>query len=89
MTGSEALQIVANPQLGCEHKKYSKALDIIQDALEKQIAKKCDMEQDEKDNDCYECPSCGTFVGYAVDCAEEHYQPNYCSWCGQRLDWEV
>lgn len=40
-----------------------------------------------KQEDCYECPNCGSFLGYVSDCKDEHYQDNYCRCCGQALDW--
>lgn len=56
-------------------------------ALEKQIAKKPDVQQDNRNNDCMECPSCDSFIGYECDCRDEHYQINYCPNCGQAIDW--
>ena len=38
--------------------------------------------------DCYECPTCGSFLGYVSDCEDEEYQSNYCRCCGQAIDWE-
>jgi hypothetical protein len=46
------------------------------------------VEIDFYEHDCMECPSCDSFLGYASDCKDEHYQDNYCPHCGQRLDWE-
>lgn len=40
-----------------------------------------------KEENVYECPNCGSFLGYEIDCKEECYQSLYCSGCGQRLDW--
>lgn len=60
-------------------------------ALEKQISKKPYVQQvvkDFREHDCYECPNCDCFVGYVSECQEEHYQDNYCSNCGQKLDWK-
>ena len=53
-------------------------------------AKTPDLQQVEVDfyeHDCYECPECGSFLVYAVECVEENYQDNYCRNCGQKLDW--
>lgn len=35
--------------------------------------------------DCYECPTCGSFLGYAIDCEDEQYQEGYCRNCGQAI----
>lgn len=59
-------------------------------AMEKQIPKKQYIQQIEVDyyeHDCYECPSCDSFLGYVSECKEEHYQNNYCDGCGQHIDW--
>lgn len=64
-----------------------KAYKIAIEALEKQLPKRVDFEEDVAENMCVECPSCGSFLGYQVDCLDENYQFNYCEHCGQRLDW--
>lgn len=66
---------------------YSIAFDMAMDALEKQIPKKPYIQQDDRNNDCMECPSCDSFIGYEYDCRDGHYQINYCNYCGQKLDW--
>lgn len=60
-----------------------KNVAVVVEALEKQIAKKPVLYAD----DCLECPTCDSFIGYASDCKDEHYQANNCSGCGQKLDW--
>lgn len=40
-----------------------------------------------KQEDCYECPTCESFLGYVFDCKDENYQDGYCRNCGQSLDW--
>ena len=40
-----------------------------------------------KQEDCYECPTCESFLGYVRDCRDENYQDDYCRNCGQALDW--
>ena len=57
------------------------------EALEKQLPKRVDFEEDVAENMCAECPSCGSFLGYRVDCLDEKYQFDNCKHCGQRLDW--
>lgn len=57
------------------------------EALEKQLPKRADFEEDVAENMCVECPSCGSFLGYRVDCLDENYQFDNCKHCGQRLDW--
>ena len=37
--------------------------------------------------DCYECPTCGSFLGYVGDCNDEQYQDGYCRCCGQSIAW--
>lgn len=37
--------------------------------------------------DCYECPTCESFLGYVSDCEDEQYQYGYCRNCGQSIDW--
>ena len=66
---------------------YSIAFDMAITALEKQIPKKPYIQQDDRNNDCMECPSCDSFIGYEYDCRDGHYQINYCNYCGQKLDW--
>lgn len=60
-------------------------------AINKQFPKKVEAEEDAIAENAHEvcmmCPSCGEFVGYAVDLEDENYQPNYCKYCGQSLDW--
>lgn len=57
------------------------------EALEKQLAKKVDFEEDVTEDMCVQCPSCGNFLGYQDDCLDENYQFDYCQSCGQKLDW--
>lgn len=61
-------------------------------ALQKQIPKKPysqQVEVDDYDRDCLECPSCDSFIGFASECKDENYQINYCPHCGQSLDWNI
>lgn len=62
-------------------------LEVVIEALEKQVPKKVDFEEDVTEDMCAECPSCGSFLGYQVDCLDENYQLDYCQHCGQKLDW--
>lgn len=40
-------------------------------------------------SDAYECPKCGSFLGFKTDCCDdENYQDCFCSACGQALKWE-
>lgn len=57
------------------------------EALEKQFAMKVDFKEDVTEDMCVKCPSCGSFLGYQIDCLDENYQLNYCQHCGQKLDW--
>lgn len=40
-----------------------------------------------RQEDCYDCPTCGSFLGYVGDCNDEQYQDCYCRNCGQAIDW--
>lgn len=75
-------------------KAVEKACVVACECMEKQISKKPYINQAVIDfidfqsvEDCMECPSCDSFLGYASECKEEHYQFNYCPNCGQKLDW--
>ncbi len=59
----------------------------VREALEKQLAKRVDFEEDVTEDMCVQCPSYGSFLGYQVDCLGENYQLDYCQSCGQKLDW--
>lgn len=67
---------------------YAINIDLAIEALKKEVSKKPYLQQDEQGNDCLECPNCDSFIGYSYDCKDEHYQINYCPYCGQRIDWE-
>lgn len=69
-------------------KKYS-AIGTVEEcrtAVERMKPKKPYIQQVEVD-DCFECPSCDSFIGYVSDCKDEHYQVGFCCNCGQALDW--
>lgn len=67
---------------------YNEARETIYEVLHKEIPKKPKEEEDENGNKCIECPNGCGFIGYKTDCMnDESYQPNYCSICGQLLDW--
>lgn len=68
-------------------KKHIELYNTVIEALEKQLPKRVDFEEDVAENMCVECPSCGSFLGYRVDCLDENYQFDNCKHCGQRLDW--
>lgn len=39
-------------------------------------------------SDAYECPKCGSFLGFKADCCcGGYYQDSFCSACGQALKW--
>lgn len=71
----------------CDHTMVADNARTAIEALEKQLPKRVDFEEDVAENMCVECPSCGNFLGYQVDCLDENYQFDYCEHCGQRLDW--
>lgn len=68
-------------------KKHIELYNTVIEALEKQLPKRVDFEEDVAENMCVECPSCGSFLGYRVDCLDENYQFDNCKHCRQRLDW--
>ena len=84
MTESEVLKDIKENILPCVG---GKSLVVVINALEKQIPKKPYIQQDNRNNDCMECPFCDSFIGYECDCRDEHYQIGYCPNCGQAIDW--
>ena len=97
MTESEAIKELheIRPRGGIIPKKRAEAIDMAINALKKQIPKKpndeiktipvIDEDGAYVDADTYVyllCPICGNQVGID-DCID-----NYCSDCGQKLDWE-
>lgn len=99
MTSKEAIAVLTNKHtiIGttkCNDnawKKLKPAIDTAITALEKQIPTKPYIQSDGFGNEemqCYECPNCDSFIGYVGDCVDEHYQNNYCRFCGQAIDWD-
>ena len=82
MTENEALEIIKRkssiPMDNETFDEIEEAYDIAIEALEKQIPKKPDIEKFWGYDDLM-CPNC---KGYKIR------KPNYCSSCGQHLDWE-
>ena len=69
---------------GVEVPLYDEELEVVVDALEKQIAKKPKKIEVEgyRYTDTYRCPTCeGNFSGTGI--------AYYCYHCGQKLDWSV
>lgn len=86
----EAIEVIKGYRRLDEYMNNTERLpycDMAIEALEKQLPKKVDFEEDVAENMCVECPSCGSFLGYQVDCLDENYQFDYCEHCGQRIDW--
>ncbi len=86
----EAIEVIKGYRRLDEYMNNTERLpycDMAIEALEKQLSKKVDFEEDVAENMCVECPSCGSFLGYQVDCLDENYQFDYCEHCGQRIDW--
>jgi hypothetical protein len=72
-----------------EYRKLG-TIEELKASVKKVKPKKPDLQQIEVDcyeHDCYMCPECGSFIGYAIECKEENYQKPYCENCGQKLDW--
>nr|DAL60389.1 MAG TPA_asm: DNA-directed RNA polymerase [Caudoviricetes sp.] len=61
-----------------------KAVAIAMNALHKQIPKK-PIEMFTGDEWIYKCPTCKEISDSPGECVIEAIQ--YCSWCGQKLDW--
>ena len=100
MTEQEALHIVSNPQLGWDRKRYGKALKIIRDALEKQIAKKPKKSGVADSKGVFHatngingvpydlCPCCEINLCTDGRFGRDKSKMKYCENCGQRLSWE-
>ena len=80
---------------GLEELEMYKSLGAIEELkalIKKAAPNEPDLQQVEVDcyeHDCYNCPECGSFLGYIIERKEENYQVSYCENCGQKLDWDV
>lgn len=88
MTKQEALRIVANPHLKWTCGEVDSALTIIKNALDKQAPMRPDYIADGYADGllCYDyaqCPICGHDFEYGTN----DWGSDYCSDCGQKLDW--
>lgn len=67
-----------------------RCLERLQELVDKETPKEpvlySDVIHDDGTN-VYQCPKCGSFLGYENECKEEYNQSLYCSGCGQKLDW--
>lgn len=61
-------------------------LEIVKDALEKQIGKKPYDKCKSPDWQIICCPSCNRVFWNSGNWI--HYEPKYCEKCGQKIDWE-
>lgn len=85
MNVQEALEIITNAiQSDNMTAPQDKALAIVQKALEKQIPKKGFMIGDDYSS-VLSCPNCRNPIVNVWNRSE--YKPNYCHYCGQKLDW--
>lgn len=85
MNVQEALEIITNAiQSDNMTAPQDKALAIAQKALEKQIPKKGIMIGDNYSS-VLSCPNCRKPIVNVWNIAK--YEPNYCHYCGQALDW--
>lgn len=85
MNVQEALEIITNAiQSDGMTAPQDKALAIAQKALEKQIPKKGIMIGDNYSS-VLSCPNCRKHIVNVWNIAK--YEPNYCHYCGQALDW--
>lgn len=90
MTESEAIKELheIRPRGGIIPQKRAEAIDVAINALEKQIPKKLEYEADgyadgELVYDYAKCPICGHDFEYGIN----DWGCEYCSDCGQKLDW--
>ena len=90
MKESEAIKELhkIRPRGGIIPQKRAEALDVAIQALEKQIPKKLEYEADgyadgELVYDYAKCPICGHDFEYGIN----DWGCEYCSDCGQKLDW--
>ena len=90
MTENEAIKELheIRPRGGIIPQKRAEAIDVAIKALEKQIAKKPEYEADgyadgELVYDYAKCPICGHDFEYGIN----DWGCEYCSDCGQKLDW--
>ena len=85
MNAQEALEIITNAiQTDGMTAEQDEALAIAQKALEKQIPKKGIMRGDNYSS-VLSCPNCRKPIVNVWNIAK--YEPNYCHYCGQALDW--
>ena len=90
MTESEAIKELhkIRPRGGIIPQKRAEAIDVAINAIEKQIPKKPEYEADgyadgELVYDYAKCPICGHDFEYGIN----DWGCEYCSDCGQKLDW--
>ena len=90
MTESEAIKELheIRPRGGIIPQKRAEAIDVAIKALEKQMPKKPEYEADgyadgELVYDYAKCPICGHDFEYGIN----NWGCEYCSDCGQKLDW--
>ena len=91
MTDNEALKIMENLQIDpkCNLIETLDFKATVIKALEKQVPKKPDYEADGYSDgklvyDYAKCPICGHDFEYGIN----DWEAEYCSDCGQKLDWE-
>lgn len=86
MNVQEASEIITNAiQSDGMTAAQDKALAIAQKALEKQIPKKGIMIGDNYSS-ILSCPNCRKPIVNVWNIAK--YEPNYCHYCGQKINWE-
>ena len=92
MTNEEAIKELKERYLGMsayadreQFQKANQALDMAIESIEKQIPKKCEMNEGRT---AYRCPLCGKwFIGSVDDMIYCEVEPKFCFICGQALDW--
>lgn len=85
MTIQKALEIIKN-EMPYESGVINEALNIVENAVKKQIPKKPYKTKEHKQSDWY-CSICKCYLGDDMELKYACLQPKFCEHCGQRIDW--
>lgn len=99
MDVQKVIEIISSFRFGTEE---NEACEMAVQLLEKQVPKKPEISEATRQRlfsdgehegytdwqeKCYVCPICNSFLSYVTECDEEEYQCDYCSNCGQAIEW--
>lgn len=74
--------------MGAREKQIPKEPDLIEVKQQGLVGDGTHTSEVSYQSDAYECPKCGSFLGFKADCCDdEHYQDSFCCACGQALRW--